>query len=55
MLPNDFFDEPQRCRCRGNLVFHECLREVQKLADAVAFTRVGGLGRTQKKPSFLGL
>ncbi len=41
MLPDDFFDEPERCRCRGNLVFQECLREEQKVADAGESDRVG--------------
>ena len=30
VLPDDFFDEPERCRCRRNLVFQACLREAQK-------------------------
>jgi hypothetical protein len=55
MLPDDFFDEPERCWRGGNLVFQDCLREDEKCPARANGPASASLGENQKKPSFLGL
>lgn len=55
VLPDDFIEQLERCGRCGNLVLQRPLPEAEKMTDADDYDRAGKSGRTQKKPSFLGL
>src|SRR5262245_24463405 len=51
VLPDNFVDELERCRCRGNLVFQELLPEGEKDRRGRKRPRRQVLGELRKSPA----